>query len=125
MKPVRLQLSRRKGFNLQALSLETNGLPAVVVRRPTKLGNPFTIAMAIETGYARDEDDARGFVCDCFEDWLSDKPDRNWWQGPESDERRAYILAAIPTMRGHNIACTCRLDQRCHGDLYLKLANPS
>jgi len=26
--PVRLQLSRRKGFNLQALSLAVNGLPA-------------------------------------------------------------------------------------------------
>lgn len=27
-KPVRLQLSRRKGFDLQALSMATNGLPA-------------------------------------------------------------------------------------------------
>ncbi|HUD75560.1 MAG TPA: hypothetical protein VMQ76_10840 [Terracidiphilus sp.] len=27
--PVRLQLSRRKGFNIQALSLATNGLPAL------------------------------------------------------------------------------------------------
>ena len=42
-KPVRLQLSRRKGFDLQALSLTTNGLPAVVVARPGKWGNPYKV----------------------------------------------------------------------------------
>jgi hypothetical protein len=42
-KPVRLQLSRRKGFDLQALSLATNGLPAVNVARPSKWGNPFVM----------------------------------------------------------------------------------
>lgn len=45
-KPVRLQLSRRKGFDLQALSMATNGLPAVNVARPTKWGNPFPITAA-------------------------------------------------------------------------------
>jgi len=43
IKPVRLQLSRKKGFNLQKLSLATNGLPAVVVSRPSKWGNPYKI----------------------------------------------------------------------------------
>jgi hypothetical protein len=41
--PVRLTLSRNRGFDLQALSLATNGLLAVVVARPTKWGNPFVI----------------------------------------------------------------------------------
>jgi len=41
--PVRLTLSRSAGFDLQALSLATNGLPAVVVARPSKWGNPFVI----------------------------------------------------------------------------------
>lgn len=40
---VRLTLSRNRGFDLQALSLATNGLLAVVVARPTKWGNPFVI----------------------------------------------------------------------------------
>jgi len=39
--PVRLQLSRRKGFDLQAWSREVNGLPAVNVARPGRFGNPF------------------------------------------------------------------------------------
>ena len=42
-RPVRLQLSRRKGFDLQAWSREVNGLPAVSVARPTKWGNPFPV----------------------------------------------------------------------------------
>jgi hypothetical protein len=43
IRPVRLQLSRRKGFDLQALSRETNGLPAVKCDRSTKWGNPFRV----------------------------------------------------------------------------------
>ena len=39
--PVRLQLSRKRGFNLQAWSREVNGLEAVNVARPGKWGNPF------------------------------------------------------------------------------------
>lgn len=46
VKPVRLQLSRRKGFSLQALSRETNGLEAVNVARPSKWGNPFRVGEA-------------------------------------------------------------------------------
>ena len=41
-RPVRLRLSRRKGFDLQALSRATNGLPAVNCARPGKWGNPHT-----------------------------------------------------------------------------------
>jgi hypothetical protein len=41
--PVRLQLSRRKGFDLQAVSRATNGLDAVNVARPSILGNPFIV----------------------------------------------------------------------------------
>jgi hypothetical protein len=33
-KPVRLQLSRAKGFDLQAASMTLNGREAVVVSRP-------------------------------------------------------------------------------------------
>ena len=42
--PVRLQLSRRKGFVLQAMSQATNGLPAVRVARPSRWGNPYPVA---------------------------------------------------------------------------------
>jgi hypothetical protein len=42
-KPLRLQLSRRKGFNLQAASRAANGLDAVNCSRPSVLGNPFVV----------------------------------------------------------------------------------
>ncbi|WP_375453762.1 hypothetical protein [uncultured Methylobacterium sp.] len=47
---VRLRLSRAKGFDLQAHSLAVNGLPAVVVARPTKWGNPSPAASADREG---------------------------------------------------------------------------
>ena len=37
--PVRMRLSRAKGFNLQAASRAINGLPAVNCARPGKWGN--------------------------------------------------------------------------------------
>ena len=48
-KPVRLQLSRAAGFNLQAFSHETNGLPAVNVARPGFWGNPFVVNSKVAT----------------------------------------------------------------------------
>lgn len=67
-RPVRLQLSRRKGFDLQALSLATNGLPAVNVARPSKLGNPFTMRQAVEAGFIKrpNEPFASLFLVECF-----------------------------------------------------------
>ncbi|ODT82789.1 MAG: hypothetical protein ABS76_06965 [Pelagibacterium sp. SCN 64-44] len=51
MRPVRIVLLRRAGFDLQAISHSINGLPAHSVARPGKWGNPFTIkAVMAETG---------------------------------------------------------------------------
>ena len=44
-RPVRLQLSRKKGFNLQRVSCAVNGLPAVKVDRATRWGNPVYAGM--------------------------------------------------------------------------------
>ena len=41
--PVRIQLSRRKGFDLQEASRTVNGLEAVNVARPSKWGNPYHV----------------------------------------------------------------------------------
>ncbi|HUY27269.1 MAG TPA: hypothetical protein VMV27_07585 [Candidatus Binataceae bacterium] len=42
--PVRMRLSRRKGFNLQGESRAINGLPALNVARPGPWGNCFIVA---------------------------------------------------------------------------------
>jgi hypothetical protein len=113
--PQRIQLSRRKGWRMPP--------DTVLVARPTKWGNPFTIAAAVESGYA-DEITAQAFVVECFRDWLGPtRPYRCWWQGPESDRCRAVMLASLAELRGKNLACWCALDQPCHADVLLQLAN--
>lgn len=95
----------------------------VSVSRPGRLGNPFTIPVAIESGYANSQS-AQAFVVECFRDWLGPtQQGRDWWQGPESDARKAAITAALPEIRGKNLACWCGLDQPCHADVLLELAN--
>lgn len=115
MTAERIQLSRRKGWRMPANTVN--------VARPGKLGNPFTIALAIESGYAT-KATAQAFVVQCLRDWLAGGGSgRDWWQGTESDRRRAEIMALIPGLRGKNVACWCGLDAPCHGDVYLELAN--
>jgi hypothetical protein len=104
-KPVRLQLSRKRGFNLQALSLETNGLPAVNVARPSKWGNPFKIG---EPGTP----DAASAVAE-FRDLL----------GPQSSNVFPLYMPIEDVrtdLRGRNLACWCG-DGPCHADVLLKL----
>lgn len=97
--PVRLQLSRKKGFNLQELSRRTNGLAAVKCDRTTKYGNPFAY------------DDAAESVA-MFKSAL---PELIFFQ-MGGDEGLAEI-------RGKNLACWCKADALCHVDVLLELAN--
>ena len=120
---MRLQLSRRKGFNLQELSLATNGLPAVNVARPGKWGNPFVIYN--EEGYPLAIDSRDGSLLGTNLRW-----------------REAYELVVakykaeitdglrLEPLRGKNLACWCpeKLPDGspcpCHADVLLDLANP-
>lgn len=116
--PVRLQLSRRKGFDLQARSRATNGLPAVNVARPTKWGNPFRIG---EPYYPTAADAVRRFRAAVigFDAGDSFCPPR---AHPESTIGR--IIADAPKeLRGKNLACWCKPGAPCHADVLLELAN--
>jgi hypothetical protein len=112
-RPVRLQLSRRKGFDLQALSRATNGLPARNVARPSTWGNPYRI------GVPRRHVDGRIVIPATALEAAA------WYR-----EYLEYHLQG-DTMRpaldediaGRNIACWCDLDEPCHGDVLLELAN--
>lgn len=92
-KPVRLQLSRRKGFDLQTLSQATNGLEAVNVARPSRFGNPFTIE---NTGRV---DAVLRFACEIAP------------------------LLPVDELRGKNLACWCKPGEKCHADVLLEMAN--
>ena len=92
--PVRLQLSRAKGFSLQAHSRVVNGLAAVNCARPGKWGNPFR---ARGTGTAED-------CVNAYRSYLATGTD-------------------LTELRGKNLACFCKLSDPCHADVLLELAN--
>lgn len=132
-RPVRLQLSRRPGFSLQALSLATNGRTAVNVARPSRYGNPH---VAMPTWYhsgfptlglpafdAVTKADAiregRRIAVAMFRaEWqklLVTRPD--------------YARAELAPLTGRNIGCWCALPAPgepdcCHGAVLIDLANP-
>jgi hypothetical protein len=78
--------------------------------------------MAIEIGYATDEADARGFVVECFRDWLTHGERGEWWFG-NGAEQHAWMAAHLPELRGYDLACWCPVDGPCHGNVLLEVAN--
>jgi hypothetical protein len=100
-KPLRLTLSRRKGFDVQGASHAANGLAAVTVARPGRWGNPFRIG--------RD-----GTQAQCVAQY------RTWLFQPEQAQLRQQARTAL---RGHNLACWCAPGTPCHGEVLLSLVN--
>lgn len=116
MKPQRMQLSRKAGFNLQAASKALNGLPAKRIPRPGRWGNPFTIEeIAREYGLDRDAAQARA-VALCGQ-WLRGELDKKMSPGPPPC--RAEIRAELA---GYNLACWCKPGTPCHADVLIELA---
>ena len=114
VRPVRLQLSRRKGFNLQALSLATNGLPAVNVSRRGKWGNPYPVGEELESipfidvDYPTRHRRTAQQAVECFAEALPYRKDLD-----------------VRELRGFNLGCWCKLGAKwCHGNVLLELANP-
>lgn len=125
IQPVRIQLSRKRGFNLQAHSLALNGLPAVKVSRPGTFGNPFTVQDAADVFDCRTESAHRHAVR-WFDEWinLANRDERLDDLGSYGGtrERHARIHAEMHRLQGHNLACFCRLGLECHADVLLRIA---
>jgi len=115
-KPVRIQLSRKKGWRMPQNT--------VSVARPGRFGNPFTMAGCREAGFVGTDAEIAARCVEAFRVWIGTPYWRNNWDGPESEKARATMLAGIPELRGKNLACWCKPDQACHADVLLELANP-
>ena len=117
MKPQRMQLSRKAGYNLQAASQARNGLPAKRITRPCKWGNPFTIDETARR-YRLDADAAQAKAVELCGQWLRGTLDPKLSPGdpPSRDDIRAELA-------GHNLACWCRPGTPCHADILIQLAN--
>lgn len=116
-KPQRMQLSRRAGFNLQEASRALNGLPAKLITRPGKWGNPFTIDDTAKR-YGLDHDAAQAKAVELCGQWLRGKIDPAL--SPGSVPSRELIRTELA---GHNLACWCKAGTPCHADVLLELAN--
>jgi hypothetical protein len=116
-KPKRMQLSRHRGFNLQAASQALNGLPAKRVTRPGKWGNPFTIE-DVAKRYKLDVAAAQVKAVELCGQWLRGTLDKRLSPGesPSREEIRAEL-------RGHNLACWCKPGTPCHSEVLIELAN--
>lgn len=118
MTPQRIQLSRRKGWRMPENTVK--------VCRPGKWGNPFWVSrwrdpkscVALFKDAMRGVWDSATSIHlppawnghDCFQEWL-----KKIGPNPRHD--------AIRELRGKNLACWCPLDQPCHADVLLELAN--
>lgn len=117
--PERIQLSRRKGWRKPENT--------VVVARPTKWGNPFPVDVEPFT-----RADAVRMYRDLVVDrvaWITTDEGTRWEQRNRfTVERQARPIPTVDEIRsalaGKNLACWCALDQPCHADVLLALANP-
>jgi hypothetical protein len=81
---------------------------AVYVGRPTIFGNPVKMC----DGYS-----AMGAVT-FYKKWLAGHKATGG-----GGLRRLAVLGRIPELRGKDLACWCPLDQPCHADVLLEIAN--
>lgn len=109
--PVRLQLSRKKGFQLKS----PNGYPNLVVSRPSKWGNPFWLGSGHRLRAAQ-----------LFRKSLLAEMERLRNNLPAADVKFRWIAEHLGTLEGKNLCCWCPIDLPegyCHADVLLKLAN--
>ena len=104
--PYRIQRKRTKGWRMPPNT--------VYVGRLSKWGN------RLRVGIWRDF--TRADRVECFKDWVEGRLTLNatYWGNTFGTELRK---AACHELRGKNLACWCPLDQPCHADVLLEIAN--
>jgi hypothetical protein len=93
--PQRIQHRREKGARMTEVGLALNGLPTKLVAYQSKWRNPFPFEV-----YGRAE--CIRLFCESI-------------AGRHAEIRR--------DLRGYNLTCACRLDEACHADILLRIAN--
>jgi Domain of unknown function (DUF4326) len=135
----RVQLSRAKGYRRPAGTVQ--------VDRATIFGNPFQVGdpgrwwwprgegkAGWETDMIYSESIDPAYAVRAFAAWMRNK---NNLPSPPTclthigrnrlrtamHVRRLLIISRLPSLRGHPLGCRCALDQPCHADVLLQLAN--
>lgn len=135
--PKRIQRQRTKGWRMP------DG--ALYVGRPTILGNPFRAYKCECCGYwdVKDDNGVTYLVDHTYTRRPEVRADRATWTTRSeaikkcvslySDEATYWVggrlkwdpvyAEAVTALRGHDLACWCPLDQPCHADVLLEIAN--
>lgn len=116
--PRRVQRSRAKGWK--------NPEHTICVARPTIFGNPFV------TGPGRD-------AVKLYRQWLNNdlsptellillnyerrKPFDKFNLLDQLHAQQSAVLRQLPNLRGWNLSCWCALNNPCHADVLLEMAN--
>jgi hypothetical protein len=96
-KPHRVQLSRKKGFRLPANTIS--------VARPGKWGNPHRVGYCSVCGVWHTREEAIAEL------------------RAEIEGNDIFQWRIRECLKGKNLACWCPLDQPCHADVLLEIAN--
>jgi hypothetical protein len=96
----RIQRKRTKGWRMPPNT--------VYVGRPSIWGNPFKVV----------EGDTPMSVLTWYRLWLTGKK-----MIGGGGLRRLTVISRLPELRGKDLACWCPLDQPCHADVLLEIAN--
>ena len=119
--PERIQQRRTKGWRMPPNT--------VSVARPHRWGNPFPVAeFGLNTSLRLFANTVRGTWNPGALD--PNHPDEVWDSAYEKHTEWLKRLGGHPLelirveLGGRNLACFCHLDQPCHADIELVLANP-
>lgn len=97
MKPTRIQRKRTKGWKMPENT--------VSVGRPSIRGNKYRAGVD-------------GDATECVAKFRAD-----WSYGLSHPLGKLALAPTLTKLRGKNLACWCALDQPCHADVLLELAN--
>lgn len=103
--PKRIQMTRQHPWR-------QDHPDAVIVARPSKWGNPFKIG---ERDHNNDVIEDRADAARAYAVWAEDCLDYRY--------THKGIFDDLGELRGKDLACWCPLDQPCHADVLLRIAN--
>ncbi len=115
VRPVRLRLSRARGFDLRLVSAAVNGLPVINAARPNPWGNPFQV------GKHGTRAEVVGLHAMLLAGWYHLGVDDATLAAQRT--YRSYATTHAKRLAMHNVACWCDHKGPCHADTLLAVFN--
>lgn len=116
--PKRIQRSRKRGWRMPE--------GAVYVGRPSKWGNPYRAIRGTVWGPSRPIEGGEmvAYSTHAPASNAVEQAVENYWRDIDCRIRSSLTTELIRSeLAGKDLACWCPLDQPCHVDVLLKLAN--